>query len=38
MMGLADSACTRPPVMPLSRQEREEVHSVLSGLSVPVIG
>jgi 4-hydroxy-tetrahydrodipicolinate synthase len=38
MMGLADSARTRPPVMPLSRQEREEVHSVLSGLSVPVIG
>ena len=38
MMGLADSARTRPPVMPLSRQEREEVHSALNGLGVPVIG
>ena len=38
MMGLAGSACTRPPVMPLSRQEREKVRSILNGLSVPVIG
>ena len=38
MMGLADSARARPPVMPLSRQEREEVRNILNGLSVPVIG